>query len=391
MTEALFLYNINIYKPREYFFRGVLPLTQREREILQFLQENPMISQQELADHMGITRSAAGVHISNLIKKGYIAGRGYVFRPAGYTLVVGGVNVDIGGSSFAPLIPGDSNPGHISVSLGGVGRNIAHNLALLGRDVRMLTAYGDDLYGEKITESCRRLGIDLRDALKVPDGSTSIYLYIAGSEGDMTLAMSDMEICRKITPAYLAEKKQVLQNARVVLMDANLSPDTMAYLVENSTAPVFADPVSAAKADKLLPFLSRVHTLKPNRAEAEKLTGIRIRTREDAAKAAEQLLSRGVQRVFLSLGAEGVYAAGKNEACFLPAYAGNMISTTGCGDAFTAALVWAWLEDFGLRESACAGIAAASIAMESRETVNPAMCAAGLQNRMKQILKSKKC
>ena len=95
-----------------------------------------MISQQELADKLQITRSSVAVHISNLLKKGYIAGKGYVLRSGSYAVVVGGVNVDIGGRSFAPLVEADSNPGAVTVSLGGVGRNIAHNLALLGTDVR---------------------------------------------------------------------------------------------------------------------------------------------------------------------------------------------------------------------------------------------------------------
>ena len=111
-------------------------MTQRERQVLQCIESNPMISQQELADTLGITRSSAAVHISNLIKKGHIAGKGYVLRSGSYAVVIGGVNIDIGGHSFQPLIPADSNPGKISVSLGGVGRNIAHNLSLLGTDVR---------------------------------------------------------------------------------------------------------------------------------------------------------------------------------------------------------------------------------------------------------------
>ena len=75
-------------------------MTQREQEILALLESNPMISQQELADKLGITRSSVAVHISNLQKKGYIAGKGYVLRKKDYAVVVGGVNVDICGSSF---------------------------------------------------------------------------------------------------------------------------------------------------------------------------------------------------------------------------------------------------------------------------------------------------
>ena len=55
-------------------------MTQRERQILNWIKENPMISQQELADKAGITRSSAAVHISNLMKKGYISGKGYIVR-----------------------------------------------------------------------------------------------------------------------------------------------------------------------------------------------------------------------------------------------------------------------------------------------------------------------
>ena len=64
-------------------------MTQRERQILQLIESNPMISQQELADQLNITRSSVAVHISNLLKKGYIAGKGYVLRTGSYAVVVG--------------------------------------------------------------------------------------------------------------------------------------------------------------------------------------------------------------------------------------------------------------------------------------------------------------
>ena len=92
-------------------------MTQRERQILRWIEENPMISQQELAEKAGITRSSVAVHISNLMKKGFIAGKGYVLRSGTYVVVVGGVNMDIGGKSFASMIPGDSNPGTVRTRL----------------------------------------------------------------------------------------------------------------------------------------------------------------------------------------------------------------------------------------------------------------------------------
>ena len=357
-------------------------MTQRERQILQLIESDPMISQQQIAEKLGITRSSVAVHISNLTKKGHIAGKGYVLRSGSYAVVVGGVNVDIGGRSFAPLVEADSNPGSVSISLGGVGRNIAHNLSLLGTDVRMLTAYGDDLNGERVAASCSSLGIDLSHAQQIAGGTTSTYLYLTDPDGEMALAVSDMEICKQISPQYLAANLPLLQNAQIVVADTNIPAESLQYLAENCTCPLFIDPVSTTKAEKIRPILSRIHTLKPNKLEAELLSGIRIRTDEDLEAAAAKLLEMGVHRLFISLGAEGVYAAMGNQRVRHPNLPGNMVNTTGCGDAFMAAIAWAYLEGMDLASTARAGLAAGSIAMESAETINPAMSAAALNARL---------
>lgn len=357
-------------------------MTQREQQILQMIEENPMISQQELAQRLGITRSSAAVHISNLTKKGIIAGKGYVLSSGSYAVVVGGVNVDIGGRSYAPLVAADSNPGTVSVSLGGVGRNIAHNLRLLGAEVKLLTAYGDDVNGQRVESSCASLGIDLKHALKISGMNTSTYLYLTDPEGEMALAVSDMSICDRITPDYLASHLTLLRSARVVVVDTNIPRESLEYLARNCTVPLFVDPVSTTKAEKLRGLLPFIHTLKPNRLEAEFLSGVPIRERQDVAKAARALLDMGVQRVFISMGGEGVYAANREGDVLLSPVPGNMVNTTGCGDAFTAALVWAWLEQCSLAQTAKAGSAAGSIAMESSETINPNMSAEALKQRM---------
>ena len=358
-------------------------MTQRERQVLQLIERDPMISQQALADTLGITRSSVAVHISNLTKKGLIAGKGYVLRSGSYAVVVGGVNMDIGGRSYAPLVDADSNPGLITMSLGGVGRNIAHNLSLMGTDVRLLTAFGEDLYGQRIAASCSELGIDISHALRLAEVPTSTYLYIAGPDGDMAMAMSDMQIADRITPQYLAANLNLLQNAQVVVCGTNIPAESLAYLAENLTVPLFVDPVSTVKAEKLRPILHRIHTLKPNRIEAALLSGVEIKDKEDVPKAAKALLDKGVHRLFISLGADGVYAATEKEQLWLSNLPGKMVNTTGCGDAFMAALVWAYLEGTDLKNTALAGLAAGSVAMESRETINPAMSADEIKKRMK--------
>ena len=363
-------------------------MTQRERQILHLIGQDPMISQETLAEKLGITRSSVAVHISNLTKKGCIAGRGYVLRTGEYVAVVGGANVDICGRSRDTLVPADSNPGLVSMSIGGVGRNIAHNLSLLGADVRMLTAVGDDLNGQRLCEASTAAGIDMSHALHLDDERTSTYLYVTGPDGEMAVAVSDMTICQRIDPGYLAQRKTLLHNARAVVCDANIPEESLLWLAENGTAPLFVDPVSTIKAEKLRPILGRIHTLKPNRIEAELLSGVPIRSREDVEKAAEKLLKTGLSRVFISLGGDGMYAATGDGCCWMENLPCRMVNTTGCGDAAMAALVWAYLEGLSLEDSVRAALAAGAITIESTETISPNMSAEALRERMRVPIES---
>ncbi len=293
--------------------------------------------------------------------------------------VVGGVNIDIGGFAAAPLAARESNPGAVRMSLGGVGRNIAHNLSLLGLRPTLVTALGGDLFAQRVEASCAALGIDLSLSLRVPGARSSTYLFLAGPEGDMALAVSDMEIYANLTPAALSERMDALNRAPALVLDANLPAESIEYLCAHAAAPVFADPVSAAKAERLRPVLSRLHTLKPNRREAELLSGVRITDERSLRRAADALLDTGLRHVYISLGPEGVLAADRNSRVRLSAARGPAVSTTGCGDAFMAALVWAHLRDLTLEESARAGRAAAGLTMAAEETVNPKLSAAALR------------
>ncbi len=290
---------------------------------------------------------------------------------ASYAAVVGGVNIDIGGRPFKTLIPRDSNPGTVSVSLGGVGRNIAHNLSLLDVPVCFFTAFGDDIHAYTIEKSCEALNIDIQYALKIPGANSSTYLFVSGADGDMEVAVSDMEICTRITPDYVAEHMDVINGAGVLVVDANIPGETIGYLTEHSTVPVFADPVSVTKAERLRPYLNRIHTLKPNQLEAQELTGIHICDEESRIRAAQKLLDMGVQRVFLSLGQDGVLAACRDSIRSYPCCPADMNNATGAGDAFMAALVWSYMAGRGMDETARIAAAAAAIAVEGEQTINP--------------------
>ncbi len=249
-------------------------------------------------------------------------------------IVIGGVNMDIGGSPVNKLIMRDSNPGIITARPGGVGRNIAHDMSLLGLEVSLIAAIGDDVYGHGILTSCAELGLDLSLARVLPDMRTSTYLYVTDETGDMELAISDMEIVKCITPDYVARHIEAVNSFDAVVLDANLEAETIEYVAAHCTAPIYADPVSTAKALRFLPVLDKLTALKPNIYEAERLTG-----EIDPERAARKLVEHGVKRVFISLGEEGILAADENELLKLPREYVTVVNTTGAGDDSARAAV----------------------------------------------------
>ena len=242
---------------------------------------------------------------------------------------------------------------------------------------------GDDDFTHTVAASCGKLGIDISHALQVPGGASSTYLFIADPDGEMALALNDMEIFRHVTPDYLASRLSVLNNAQLVVVDANIPEESIAWLCEHVTVPIFADPVSTAKAGKFRGSLGRLHTIKPNRLEAELLSGVTIADRASLERAADALLDTGLHRVFISLGGDGLFAADRQGGRLLiPCYPGTMVNTTGCGDAAMAAVAWAYLQGTDLEGTARAALAAGAIAMESAETINPSMSEDALKQRM---------
>lgn len=295
--------------------------------------------------------------------------------------VIGGMNVDISGRTAAGLLPRDSNPGHVSMSLGGVGRNIAENLVRLGAGVMLVTARGDDRYGDWAQSECESLGIDMSLTAGIPGMTTGTYLCINNEHGDLWCAVSDMRVCDCITPDFLRERLDAVNACDAAVIDANLPEESIRFLAENCRVPLAADPVSARKADRLWGALPRLTLIKPNRAEAAVLSGRRVETAAEAQVAAAALLGLGVRRVMVSLGSEGVWYADARFSGQEPTREHRTLSTNGCGDAFFAACLIAMLKGMDTPAMARFGQAAAALCAESDAAVNPAMTWQAVQER----------
>ena len=281
-------------------------------------------------------------------------------------VVIGGANMDICGNPVGKLVMADSNPGTVSVRPGGVGRNIAHNLCLLGLDVSLVAALGGDMFSAGLMESCRALGMDMSMALSLPERRGSTYLYVTDETGEMQVGVADMDITECVSPQWLSKHIDRINRADAVVIDANLPEESIGYLAANCTAPLYADAVSTVKAMKLKSILPKLRAFKPNALEAAALTG-----EQEPERAARALIDLGVEQVFVSLGPGGILAAQGESLVRLPCENRPVVNTTGAGDAAAAAIVWAGVHGLDLASAAAAALRAGAITAGCLETNSP--------------------
>lgn len=356
-------------------------MTQREQEILNILKQEPTISQNDIASRLGITRSSVAVHITNLLKKGYLLGKGYIVQDEPYILVIGGSNIDIQGFPKEKLIQRDSNIGTVKMSLGGVGRNIAENCARLGVPTRLMSVIGDDPYGQKILKEAQAIGLNMQNTVVLSGESTSTYLSILDETHDMAMAINHMDSIEKLTVDHIRAKRSIIEHAQLVVLDTNLPQAVLDHLLtQYPKTKFFVDTVSTKKALKIKDHLKNIHTLKPNRMEAEVLTGSSEKT---------PLLELGSQlkckRSFISLGSQGVQVFEGKTHLHFPTKPIEVVNATGAGDAFMAGLVYAYLKGYDIKETCLTAMAASRLALSHPDTINPNLNEQSLHETLKEL------
>lgn len=281
--------------------------------------------------------------------------------------VIGALNIDITGAANVPFTSGDSLPGEVSYATGGVGWNIARNAALLGAETGFVSVLGADGYASLIRADATACGVDI-ESCRWEAATNCSYLCILDADGNMTAAVNDMQLSRRMDVFFVKDAARRLCEAKVVVAECNLQADALRRLAEElGNTPLVADCVSAAKCMRLEALLPRIHTLKANLLEAERLTGY-----AGAERCATALLKKGVRRVCVTLGAEGMLLADAADMVRLPsAVTGTVVSSTGAGDAMTAALAVSLARGLDLERSARLATAAAAVATRCRAAVNP--------------------
>ena len=286
--------------------------------------------------------------------------------------VLGASNIDLIGNSKDKLIFKDSNIGSLERVLGGVGRNIAENLVRLGLDVEFLSVFGDDEFASSLKKSCDELGISHKHSLTLDNTMTSTYLAIMNKYNDLALGLSAMDIYDSLPNSFIEERLDIIGKHEYCVLETNFPRATLDIVTEELPDVKFAlEAVSAKKALRAKSLLKRLYILKCNHLEAELLSGLKMDYESDYEKMVEHFLNIGVQKVFITLGKDGVVYGDQNEINVARNNVVTPVNTNGAGDAFMAGILYGEKKKMELYETVQFGAACASLAIQNKNAVNP--------------------
>jgi len=291
-------------------------------------------------------------------------------------LIIGATLMDSKGKPRLGLEPGTSNPAHIRHTRGGTARNVAENLACFGAEVRLLSAVGDDQTGRLLVSQTAEAGVDVSDVQVISDERTGSYMAILDEEGSLSVALDDVSIMSHISPGYLYQNRKLFRDACMVLFDGSLDESAIEMavrLAKQYDVPVCADPSSTRLAHKLKDYLPQLHLVVPNEVEASALTEVDFSGYDPDAslEVARMLMRSGVETVIVTLSDFGLVYATSDETGYIPARYSEIVDSTGTGDSVTAAVMFGMVNNFPITEAIRLGAAAASLTLQTGETVVP--------------------
>jgi pseudouridine kinase len=349
----------------------------KKEQLYELIRANPFISQQDLATQLGLSRSAVANYIATLVRERRILGRAYVLPDQRPILCIGASNLDRKLRTAARLVLGTSNPATQDESFGGVARNIAENLARLGAPTALITAVGNDASGRALLAHAEDAGIDTRGALRLDGVASGTYTAVLDQDGEMVVALADMALNDKLTPAFLATRQQQRASAALVVADLNLPMDAIAVLLDGAVRDGVALVLVAVSEPKMLRLpqsLLGLRLLILNEGELATRVGRRLEGDAAIGAACREVQGQGAQDVIVTRGARGVMYTTPLGVMRLDAPLVDVVDVTGAGDAFAAAVCWSLHSgeaDLGL---ACRrGLQLSALTIECEQTVCPAL------------------
>jgi len=266
--------------------------------------------------------------------------------------VVGSANVDL--TTFTDQFPkpGETIFGQkFDLGFGGKGANQAVAARLCGADVFMVARVGDDLFGPATIENFKKLGIDathVKQVAGVSSGVAPIFVDPHGQNRILVVKGAN----DSLKPADVDAAADMLKTVDCVVLQFEIPLETVYYTVEFTRKHRIRCILNPAPGQPVeMRALAELDYFVPNESEAEAITGMQVRNPEDAKKCAARLLSGGIRRVIITLGANGCLLAGREGSEHIPAFPVKSIDSTGAGDAFIGSFAVFLAEGVAEREA----------------------------------------
>lgn len=266
--------------------------------------------------------------------------------------VVGSANVDLTTFSDRFPKPGETIFGdHFDLGWGGKGANQAVAARLCGAAVAMVARVGNDLFGPATVTNFQAQGIDATH-VRILDGTSSgvAPIFVESSGQNRIIVVKGAN--DRLLPADVDEAHDVLEAADCIVLQFEIPLQTVYHAVAFARQRGIRCIVNPAPAQPVdLAALAGVDYFMPNETEAETITGMPVRSVDDAAACARHLVAQGMKRVVVTLGEKGALLAHEGGTELVPPFAVATRDTTGAGDAFVGSFAVFLGEGFPEREA----------------------------------------
>ncbi|QEN07378.1 hypothetical protein EXM22_05000 [Oceanispirochaeta crateris] len=278
-------------------------------------------------------------------------------------------------------VSGDSVPGTISMSPGGVARNISENCSRLGLNCSLFSPYGDDNPGAVLLKETSLSGVNTNNCLCFEGEKSCSYSAFIDETGEMLYGVNEMSLMDRMTPELMISHKETLEQFDHMVIDANLPSQTIRFLQKTYSHKILlVDPVSAVKIVRLKNSINSIKTIKPNIIEAKEFSGLRIDDENDYYKVMQSFIDEGILSVFLSAGSQGIYYSDGKIRGRMPPVPVKIKSVTGAGDAASSALVLSVILNLNMIESAFLANLAAASSLLCSQSINKELSIPFLSN-----------
>jgi ribokinase len=281
-------------------------------------------------------------------------------------VVVGSLNMDL--VVRLPKIPkpGETLLGGVfNTYPGGKGANQAVAASRLGGHVSMIGCVGDDSFGRELVENLSKEGVDASHVFVQPNVSTGVALIQVDDQAQNSIAVASGANYR-LSSEYVEKALQAIEKIDVVVLQLETPLDTIytaARVANQRGAKVILNPAPAQVLENDL--LHLVDYLIPNEYEISTMTGFQIQNITDTDQAAQQLLSKGVKNLIVTLGNKGsvIFEGNTNNSVDIPAWKVQAVDTTAAGDCFIGAFAVGLSKEKSVKDAAAFASAAAAISV----------------------------